>query len=195
MGFQIEDGTGAGYLAKVSTENRLYADSIIRTEREEQAISGEAYLIGSGFVTLTSANASAVLYFQNDNDFSLVITRYLVAVRASTGGTTNHVQGIIYKNPTGISGGSGSPVLAPNVNFGSSNTLTLTSEIGAEAATLTSGTAFASVVAPVETLTTETAATIVPKGSSLGVLIVPPAGNTSIQVSVGINTHRLPNGN
>ena len=195
MGFEIQDGTGAGYVAKVSSENRLYSDSVTRTEREEQAIKGDAYLIGSGFVTLTSANPSAVLYFKNDNDFSLVITRFLVAVRASTGGTTNHVQGIIYKNPTAISGGSGSPLLAPNVNFGSSNTLSLTSEIGAEAATLTSGTVFAAVVAPVENLTTETASTIVPKGSSIGVLIVPPASNTSLQVSVGLNVHRLPNGN
>lgn len=190
MGFEIKDGTGSNRRAQVDIHNRLQVDSIISTERAQVAIEGDAYLIGSGFVTLTSANSSALLWFKNDNDFDLVITRYLVGVRASTGGTENHVRGIIYRNPTAISGGSGSPLLAPNVNFGSSNTLTLSSEIGAEAATLTGGTPLASVVAPVEQLTTEEAATIMPKGSSIGVLIIPPASNTSLQVSVGINAHK-----
>ena len=195
MGFNIEDGTGNGYLAQVTDVNRLKTDTVQRTEREETAISGDAYLIGSGFVTLTSANQSAVLYFQNDNDFDLVITRFLVGVRASTGGTENHVRGIIIKNPTAMSGGSSTALLAPNINFGSSNTLTLTSEIGAEAASLTGGSTYAALVAPVESLTSETAATILPKGSSIGVNIIPPPSNTSLQVSVGINAHRLPNNN
>lgn len=195
MGFEIEDGTGAGYLAKVSSENRILADSVTRSEREQEAISGDAYLIGTGFVTLTSANQSALLYFQNDNNFDLVITRFLIGVRASTGGAENHIRGVLIKNPTGMSAGSGSPLLAPNINFGSSNTLTLTSEIGAEGASLTGGSTFAAVVAPVEQLTTEAASTIIPKGSSIGVNIIPPSSNTSLQVSVGINTHRLPNGN
>jgi hypothetical protein len=190
MGFEIKDGTGSNRRAQVDIYNRLQVDSVTVSEREAVAEEGNAYLIGSGFVTLTSANSSAVLWFKNDNDFDLVITRYLVGVRASTGGTENHVRGIIYRNPTAISGGSGSPLLAPNINFGSSNTLTLSSEIGAEAATLTGGTPLASVVAPVEQLTAEAAATIMPKGSSIGVLIIPPTSNTSLQVSVGLNAHK-----
>jgi hypothetical protein len=192
MGFQIEDGTGLGYTAKVSEENRLLTDGVQRSEREEQAIKGDAYLIGTGFVTLTSANQSAVLYFQNDNDFSLVITKFLISVRLSTGGTERHVRGVIVKNPTGITSGAGTDLLAPNINFGSSNTLTLTSEIGAEGAALTGGSSFAAIVAPTEAITTEQASTIIPKGSSIGVNIIPPASNTSLQVSVGINAHRLP---
>ncbi len=192
MGFQIEDGTGLGYTTKVSEGNRLLTDGVTRSEREEEAIKGEAYLIGTGFVTLTSANQSAVLYFQNDNDFSLVVTKFLISVRASTGGTENHIRGVIVKNPTGITSGAATDLLAPNINFGSSNTLTLTSEIGAEGAALTGGSSFAAVVAPVEAITTEGSSTIIPKGSSIGVNIIPPPSNTSLQVSVGINAHRLP---
>ena len=191
MGFEIKDGTGSNRRVGVTTGNRLKVSSVSSSEREEVAANGDAYLIGSGFVTLTSANQSSVLWFKNDNDFDLVITRYLLSVRASTNGTENHLRGILIKNPTAMSGGSSVAVLAPNANFGSSNELTLTSEIGAEGATLTGGSSFAALVAPVEALTAETAATIIPKGSSIGVNIIPPASNTSLQVSVGLNVHKI----
>ena len=191
MGFQILDGTGRNIKAKVSVDNRLYTQSVNRSEREEQSLVGEAYIIGTGFVNLTTSGTSAVLYFKNNEDVDLVITRFLVGVKKSAGGTENFVTGIIYKNPTSMVSGTGNPLAINNVNFGSSNTIDADSEIGQQGALLAGGSAYLATVAPTESLTSEDASTIIPKGSSIGVFITPPPGNTSLDVSVGINLHKL----
>ena len=191
MGFQIQDGTGSKRKVKVSNANRLYAESVIRTEREEESLLGEAYIVGSGFVTLTGTSTSAVLYLKNNEDSDLVITRFLIGVKKSSGGTENFITGIIYQNPTSMVSGTTNPLIINNVNFGSSNTINSDSEIGQQGALLAGGSAYLATVLPTENLTSEDAATILPKGSSIGVFITPPPGNTSINVSVGINLHKL----
>lgn len=191
MGFQIQDGTGKNLKAKVSANNRLYTQSVNRSERQEESLAGEAYIIGTGFVNLTTSGTSAVLYFKNNEDMDLVITRYLVSVKKSSGGTENFVTGIIYKNPTSMVSGTTNPLAINNVNFGSSNTVDADSEIGQQGASLAGGSAYFATVAPTESLTSEDASTILPKGSSIGVFITPPPGNTSVDVSVGINLHKL----
>ena len=191
MGFQILDGTGKNIKAKVSVDNRLYTQSVNRSEREEESLVGEAYIIGTGFVNLTTTGTSAVLYFKNNEDVDLIITRFLVGVKKSDGGTENFVTGIIYKNPTSMVSGTGNPLAINNVNFGSSNTVDADSEIGQQGALLAGGSAYLATVAPTENLTSEDASTILPKGSSIGVFITPPPGNTSVDVSVGINLHKL----
>jgi len=191
MGFQILDGTGRNVKAKVDDSNRLYTQSVIRSEREEESLAGEAYIVGTGFVNLTTSGTSAVLYFKNNEDVDLIITRFLVGVKKSAGGTENFVTGIIYKNPTSMVLGTTNPLTINNVNFGSSNTVDADSEIGQQGALLAGGSAYLATVAPTENLTSEVASTILPKGSSIGVFITPPPGNTSIDVSVGINLHKL----
>jgi len=191
MGFQIQDGTGSKRKVRVSNSNRLYTESVSRTEREEESLLGEAYIVGSGFVTLTGTSTSAVLYLKNNEDVDLVITRFLIGVKKSSGGTENFITGIIYQNPTSMVLGTGNPLIINNVNFGSSNTVDVDSEIGQTGALLAGGSAYLATVAPTENLTAEGASTILPKGSSIGVFITPPAGNTSIDVSVGINLHKL----
>jgi hypothetical protein len=191
MGFQIQDGSGSNRKARVTTDNRLFTASTIRSEREQEALLGEAYIIGTGFVSLTTTGTSAVLYFKNNEDVDLVITRFLIGVKKSVGGTENFITGIIYKNPTSMVSGTGNPLTINNVNFGSSNVIESDSEIGQEGALLAGGSAYLATVAPVENLTSETASTILPKGTSIGVFITPPAGNTSIDISVGINLHKL----
>jgi hypothetical protein len=191
MGFQIQDGTGSNRKARISTDNRLFTASTTRSEREQEALLGEAYIIGTGFVSLTTTGTSAVLYFKNNEDVDLVITRFLIGVKKSVGGTENFITGIIYKNPTSMVSGTGNPLTINNVNFGSSNVIESDSEIGQEGALLAGGSAYLATVAPVENLTSETASTILPKGTSIGVFITPPAGNTSIDISVGINLHKL----
>jgi len=191
MGFQIQDGTGSSKKVKVSISNKLFTESVIRSEREEEALLGEAYIVGTGFVTLTSATQSSVLYFKNNEDEDLILTRFIIGVRASTSGTENHVRGIIIKNPTSMTGGTSNNLVINNINFGSSNTLNADSEIGQEGSSLDGGSTYFATVAPVEQLTSEEASTIIPKGASIGVNIIPPPSNTSLEVSVGLNLHKL----
>ena len=195
MATQIIDGTGSKRKAKVTQNNELLTDAITKSSGDQQALDGDAYIIGSGFVNLTSDLPSAVLYFKNDGNDDLVITRFLIGVRSSVGATTteDHIRAIIYQNPTGISGGAGSELIINNTNFGSSNIIDSTSEIGQEAAALTGGSVYFAAVAPVEQLTSEDASTVLPRGTSIGVVIIPPAGNSTgsgIQISVGINAHK-----
>ena len=195
MATQIIDGTGSKRKVKVTQNNELLTDAITKSSRDQQALDGDAYIVGSGFVNLTSDLPSAVLYFKNDGNEDLVITRFLIGVRSSVGATLteNHIRGIIYKNPTGMSGGTGVDLVINNTNYGSSNTIDATSQIGQEAATLTGGSVYLATVAPLENLTSEEAATILPRGTSIGVVIIPPAGNSTgsgIQISVGINAHK-----
>jgi hypothetical protein len=191
MGFQIQDGTGSSKKVRVNNSNRLFVESVIRSEREEEALLGEAYIVGTGFVTLTSANQSSVLYFKNNEDKDLILTKFIIGVRDSTGGSENHVRGIIIKNPTSMTGGTSNNLVINNINFGSSNTINADSEIGQEGSGLDGGSTYFATVAPVEQLTSEDASTIIPKGSSIGVNIIPPTSNTSLQVSVGLNLHKL----
>ena len=191
MGFQIQDGTGSKRKVKVGNSNKLFTEATTRNEREEQSILGEAYIVGTGFVNLTTSGTSAVLYFKNNEDVDLVITRFLIGVKKSAGGTENFITRVIYKNPTSMVSGTGNPLAINNVNFGSSNTVDADSEIGQQGALLAGGSAYLATVIPTENITSEDASTILPKGSSIGVFITPPPGNTSINVSVGLNLHKL----
>ena len=59
----IKDGAGAGYVAKVNANNRLYTNAITTNETEQANKVGNAYNINSGFITLTDAVDTPVLYF------------------------------------------------------------------------------------------------------------------------------------
>jgi len=191
MGFQIQDGTGSSKKAKVGSSNKLSVESVIRSEREEGGILGEAYNVSTDFVRLTSANQSSVLYFKNNEDVDLIVTEFLFAVRDSTGGTTRHIRVDIIKNPISMGSGSGTDLNISNINFGSSNTVNSDSEIGQEGSTLNNGTTYLLLVAPLDNLTTEVASTIIPKGSSIGVNVVPPTSNTALEVNVEMKLHKL----
>lgn len=190
----IQNGAGGpATKAQVDETNRLYVRSVSESEQNEQASLGLAYSIPSGFVTLTNSSESAIFFLKNNDDRNLLITRFLVSVRKSTGGTENHARALIYINPTGMSGGTGVPLTPKNLNFGSSNVLSNISEVGLQGATLTGSPAlFGGFTLPVETLTSEASSIILPKGASIGVTCVPPANNTSLQVGVGISCHLAP---
>ena len=160
MGFEITDGLGTGRTAGVDSSNKLLVRATVESIFDEAVEDGIANFVGTPLITLTNAAESAIFFIQNNEDDDLIMENFFFMATATTGGTTNTFQVNWYRNPTSIS--SPTTVTPLNQNFGSSNTLTLSSEIGQEAATLTGGTAFASIVAPVESLTTETASTIIP---------------------------------
>lgn len=188
----FEDGKGTGYLAEVDKTHRIRSRAVSESEQNEQASLGMAYTIPSGFITLTNTSESALMWLKNNETENLLITRFIASVRKSTGGTDNHARILIYYNPTGMTGGSGTDLTPVNLNFGSSNTLANTSEIGLQGASLDGATLFGGFVVPMESLTSESASIVLPKGASIGVTCVPPAGNTSLDVAVGMSTHLAP---
>ena len=67
MGFQIQDGTGKGYVSGVDARNRLLTSTINETTFQHAAEKGDAYFLGTPQITLTN-NASSAIFFIENND-------------------------------------------------------------------------------------------------------------------------------
>lgn len=187
MAQQIEDGTGNEYRAEVSANNRLFTDSVTRPQLEYACITGNAYNVSTGAMTLTTAGTSAVGYFKYTGDYTLIIKEILVILGASTGGTGNGTITLL-KNPTsGTIVSNALPVAsATNRDFSSANVMNATAYKGAEGYTFTDGSTFAvtSRDSTAQIITFDAAPIILKRGNSIGVNYTPPSGNTSQSVIV-----------
>lgn len=189
---QIESGAGQSYVLEIDKTLRAKTRSVIESGAVEAAVDGHQFIVTSGNVTLTSASASAVFWYQNEEDFSLLMDRIIFSAGVSTGGTTNVCAVNATINPTGLGSGSSTEIIDVNSNFGSSRKLdTSSSEIGAEAATVTGGTAGPGFQFPDKLTSTFGTQIFMPKGTGIAFAVTPPASNTSIVVSVGINVHKI----
>lgn len=192
MSTMIKDGSGKGFSAKVNATNRLHVASINDVLADAHSVLGERYNINTGDITLTSANKSACLYFKNNEDEDFHITIEVFNLGNTTGGSGDSVIEIIRNPTTGtIVSGASAVAINSNFNFGSNNTLTCLAYKGAEANTITDGTTFTSTRASsVGRIALSLGTVVIPKGSSIGVNITPPASNTSMKVQVAISGFR-----
>ena len=188
----IEDGSGSGFSAQVDSTNKLEVRSTTQAANVEASINGDGYFVTSGAINLTSASASAMLWFQNADEFDYLIDRLIFGAGVSTGGTTNMCVVAAKINATGIGSGSGNPLTAINTNFGSKNQPTLTSsEIGAEAATITGGTPGPTFFFPDKITSTIDTRIILPKGTALAFTVTPPASNSGMLAAVTLNISKV----
>jgi len=182
---RIEDATGTGNAAKVDSKNRVHVKSVNTTEPQEQTKQGNSFDIDSALINLTSALASAVLFIKNNEDVDLVLETLFFNFGPSTGGSGIILIELLRNANQGTIVTAGDAITPRNRNFGSSSTLEADVEGGAEAKTLTNGERFFDVFEfdskqfpiPVDIS--------IPKGSSIGIRITPPTGNTSIDVIAG----------
>jgi hypothetical protein len=187
MSSVIVDGSGKGNRLKVDATNKAQTRSVSQDEQKEATVCGDAYIIGSGVITLTSACQSAMIYLKNNEDRDLVLSNIIVHSGASTCGAENVALVTVQRNPTGLSGGA--CTTATNNNFGSNNTLTADITAGAEAATLTAGTAMGSFYVPIQTWFETEISWGLPKGASVGLLVTPPASNSSLKIGITIESY------
>ena len=172
--------------AKVTAQGRLAVDAITETEFRSALARGKAWNISSGVQTLTSANASVLLYVNNTGEQDLIVDLQVVLTDASTGGSaTGKVLVEILKNPTAgtvISDATAGESM--NMNFGSQNDPSALVYSGAEGKTLTGQVnIFRSQTSPSNRLVLPPLIQM-PKGSSVGARITPPTGNTSMDCEV-----------
>ena len=183
---QLEDGTGTGNRARISA-NRLYVDSISRTELHSHIEEGETWNISTGEVTLTSANESALLYMKNTGQKSLFINLYVVISGASTGGS-GKMPVKIYRNPTaGTIVTTATDVISANINnmnFGSANVPDAIFYSGVEGDTLTGESGILRSQTTADNRLLLGILTSVPIGSSVGISVTPPVANTSMVCEV-----------
>lgn len=182
MGTSIIDGTGSEYAAEVDLTGKLNTRAVTLPLTRDESINGNHYAVGTNVVNLTSDSASALLYVKNTGDKDLFIDRFIVNAQAAASSTTDFLVLGIYVNPTAMASGSGTDLINTNVNFGSPKTANISSEFGAEGATLTGGTFSGAFVYKKEISTFTDIRIVLPKDASLGLTVTPPAGNTSFNI-------------
>jgi len=184
---KIDDGTGTGFQVKVDSSNRLLTESVTETEQLEAAVRGDSYQVGSGPITLTSANESAVLFFKNNEDKDVIITAVNVTSSKQTGSSAGVFLAKLYTSGTALSAGAAQVPL--NNKFGSSQLLTATVQAGQEAATVTGGVASGAFYVQEAMFFNTNTAWVFPKGSTIAMSVTPGASNTSATVTVTLEAH------
>lgn len=167
--------------ADVDNTNRLLTRSVVRSDGVDAGFRGDAFFILTPEIELTTDGESAAWVYQNDEDRDLVVTSTLVSSNLSTGGTDQVFENRRFSGiGLELAGGTGTPVPTANKIFGSNQVLQNTSELGQEGATVTTPTVTSPQFVPAGLTFQNNIFLIIPKGVSLGVLITPPTGNTSM---------------
>ena len=193
MGFEINDGTGQGWNAKVDATNRLTVRSVTEEGRVEGAANGDTYILGAPFLTQTGATENGLYYFQLDEDDAYYATTFSSQARFTTGGTFQNYLLNVYLGvqPSALTG-TWVDIDPLNTNFGSSNQLAGTFKYGSPGgATGFTGSPDIQIGFPVNTFTQITNALVFPKGSSILVTVTPPTSNTAMPVNFNITVSKL----
>ena len=82
----IQDGTGKGYLAQVTQNNRIAVESVAITAEDDSIRIGEGWQISTGPVTFTGDAQSAVLFARNNGGRNFVLDRAVLILGSSTDG-------------------------------------------------------------------------------------------------------------
>ena len=178
MTLPIIDGTGKGYMARVTANSRLGVDAITLRGEEDAIRIGEGWQIASAPVSFTGSVSSAILYLKNTGELDLVLDR-AVLVLGSTDGTGDWTFQTL-RNPT-----AGSIVThavaagISNSNHGSNKTPIALAYRGVEADTLTDGTGAPLPIQQTQNRTVFPLGRRLPTNTSIGWKLTPPSGNTS----------------
>ncbi len=193
MGFEINDGTGQGWTAKVDDTNRLQIRGIVEEGRVEGAANGDTFIIGSPFLTQTGDSENGLLYFQFDEDMSFYATTFSSQGRFTTGGTFQNYLIQAYRDiPPSALTGTWVDTVPLNLNIGSSKTLAGTFKWGSPTgATGFSGNPIVQLGFPINQFNQVNTSLVFPKGSSLLLTVTPPSSNTLMPVNFNITVAKL----
>jgi hypothetical protein len=195
----IENGVGNGNKMFVDANNQAHIFSTQRTVIQDAVVKGNAYNINTGWVALTTATESAVLYFKNDEspaNGESAISIDAIAVGIDDEGTTTGMSTVtVIKNPTTGTIIDGASAVAMNVNrnLGSSKTLATSTLAykGAEGNTFTDGTDFALFGQQPGSRGFYTVDARLERGSSIGVKIDTDTSSGTTNVYVALIIHRV----
>jgi len=186
MGFEITDGTGRGNSVGVTSNNRILTSTIAESQFQYAAEEGDAYFFGTPIITATTSETGLIIVTNNEDD-PIIIGNFFFVAEATTGGSPDMFRVNWYKNPTAINNGTSFSPL--NQNFGSSKTLDVTTEYGSTSTTApTGGSLVATLSFPIGQFNDIEANLVLEKGSSVGISVTPPAGNTNMPVQVAFRT-------
>ena len=181
----LKDGTGQGFRARIDQNNRIATNTIVGSRELDATEDGNAYQIVSARVTLTTANPSGLLYIQNLDSTSFVLDRVVFLWGSSTGGAGNDLGFQTQRNPTGgtlISNAVAAGV--SNSNHASAKTPNSLQYRGVEGDTLTGGTGVTLPLKDTGGRQLFPLNRVLGQGSSIGWVVTPPSGNTSLDVVI-----------
>lgn len=185
MSLMLIDGTGQGYRAKVSSNNRLITASVIRSEAEQAAVDGNLYFANSPIITLTSGSGSGVFYIKNNEDVDVSILQCVITV-----GYSNATGAVLVGGSRNTAGGTvesgGTAGTFTNQDFGSSSTIDMDVFFGTEGSALGTPTTSGAYVAQGTQFETVASRIVLGPGNSFGVQVTPPSGNTSMDLTLRI---------
>ena len=182
MSEQILDGTGKGYKAKVTEQNRLSTFSIVESRSADiSQREGNTFLLASDFVSLTTTGSfNGMMYVKNNSNSGLYIDKIRIC---GTGTSMNSMQSIITANPTaGTLISDANDASANPANLGSSNIFDgLAYSASADGKTVTDGTQISqfTIHLPGHTIQEYDGALYLPKGSSFAVSVKPGVATTA----------------
>ena len=181
MATTIQDGTGTGNQLKVNHHNRLLAESVTLTSEESSISTGDGYQISSGNVTFTAPSSSAILYIKNSEERDFVIDAATLTLGTAVGATaTADWLFEVLRNPSaGTIINNAVSAISINANHGSANTTVGLDYKGVQGGSLTDGIGVDQLLKQSVTSYPLRISRRLPKGTSIGFRITPPAGTTS----------------
>lgn len=114
----IQDGTGKGYLAQVSSANRLLTETINETSFISRGRAGAGFNVNTEFVSITVGTETPLFYLKNNESSDVVLVAWFIGTGIAGGTPTEHGLVRVYTNPTGVSGGLTVPVTNRRVGDG-----------------------------------------------------------------------------
>ena len=188
---KLLDGKGSGNYLGVDSSNRALVKSTSSNEFISAIRNGWGFLLATSVITLTSANDSAIFYFKNNANSDLVIPGFALYAGTSTGGTNTD---ILFKSYAVITGGSivtnEVPAAIVNLNISSTNEPDIIAYQGVEGDTIT-GIETDVEIHQTSDITRDPGTAIIPKGTTLGLVVQPPASNTSLKVVFKFNFYYI----
>ena len=179
----IQDGTGSGYLAKVTENNRIAVESVAITAEDDSIRIGEGWQVGSGPVSFTGAAQSAIMYIKNEGPRNFVLDRAVLILGTSTGGTGDWTFQVL-RNPeqTGTIVSNAVRAGVSNSNHGSGLVPDALLYRGVEGDTVDLAGLATGAPLPIQQQVNRTVFPLgrqLPTGSSIAFRLTPPSGNTS----------------
>jgi hypothetical protein len=186
MATTIQDGTGTKLKLKVTNANRALVQSVVITEEDDAITRGEGYQIASGTQSFTGATETGILYIKNNDDRDFVLDRAVLILGSAVGaGSTDDWTFTVLRNPTaGTTITNESNAGISNSNHGSANIPSVDAYKGSEGDTITDGSGAAQPIKQSIDRIILPLGRRLPKGTTIGFRITPPAGTTSTKALV-----------
>lgn len=179
----IQDGTGKGYLAKITENNRIAVESVAITAEDDSIRIGEGWQISTGPVSFTGAAQSAILYVKNDGPRNFVLDRAVLILGTSTGGTGDWTFQVLRNpGPNGTIVTNAVTAGISNSNHGSGLVPDALLYRGVEGDTVDLTALGTGAPLPIQQQVNRTVFPLgrqLPTGSSIAFRLTPPSGNTS----------------